>query len=259
MRDEWTRSIWQGLVTYANTGKLDPGTLLDCLPWRSMVDGLDLPGSLKGRPSALFKQQAAKYHSSIAAVLRCSCDPKSRDIYLGEAQKFVREHNHHIDIAFTMLSAESPKCCHWVIEINGKFMDLSLLVFFGTRSYRDIADPIMGFLLEEHEKFLKGEYKEAIPIVVCANPACNKMVMPERVGKRKFCSDACKALERRRIIPQKQRTDYQWAHRLWKMPPAPRLKALRNRENRERLKRIKAEQDYGPACQELIRNLEGLT
>ena len=145
-------------------------------------------------------------------------------------------------------------------SINGKLKDVSFLGWFaGTRSYRDIADPILEFLLAEHNKFLDKEYKEPIPVIVCSNPGCDKLVMPERIGKRKFCSEDCKAANHKRNIPQKERTDYQWLYRLRKKPVGLIRKALRSEENQERFRSIKAERGYGPASQELIRKLERFT
>jgi hypothetical protein len=254
MRNERNRRIWRGLVAYANTGNLDPSIILDSLPWGCVIDGFD---SLKDLTSARFKEQAAKYHSSVSALLRCSCDPKSRQIHSVGVQKFLWEHNEHFSFALAM---PTFKDANYSRKIMGKLRELSFLaILAGTRSYPDIADTIIGFVLAELEKFVKREYKEPTPIIVCGNPACNKLAMPERIGTKKFCSDDCKAADQRTKIPQKERTDYQWLYRLLKMSPAPMRKALKDEENRKRFTRIKAEMDYGPACQKLIRKLEQYT
>ncbi len=235
--------------------------MLDCVPPCHEFSGNRFLGLDKHPTLDWIEEDAAKYHSSIAILLRCLSDDKSSSIYSEEISKFMGEHSEHLRDAVTMAPfPEDRGGDRYYRTINGKLEDRTLLGCYAvTRSYRDIADPILDFVLAEHKKFLDGEYKAPFPIIVCGNPACNKLAMPERIGKRKFCSDDCKSADQRRNIPQKERTDYQWAYRLSKKQPAPKRKALNQKENRDRFKRVKAEKDYGPACQKLIRKLEQFT
>jgi hypothetical protein len=155
---------------------------------------------------------------------------------------------------------DCPEGFTYYRRVNGKTKDVSLLGFYArTRCYRDIADPIVEFILEEHERFLDEICKEPIPLIICSNPACNKLVMPERIGKKKFCSDDCKTANHKGNMPKSERRDYMWLYRLSKREGAPKRKALKSHEGQERFSAIKAEKDYGPACKELIRKLELFT
>jgi len=124
-----------------------------------------------------------------------------------------------------------------------------------SRNYEDIADPICDFILNEYQRYRDGEYREPVPILVCTNPDCGKLVMPKRIGRKAFCSDECKAAKQRREIPQHEQTDYQWLYRLSKKPDGTKRIELRNESGRDRFAAIKA-RNYGPRCERLIERLE---
>jgi hypothetical protein len=112
------------------------------------------------------------------------------------------------------------------------------------------------FVLNEYQKYRNEEYKYPVPIFLCGNPNCGKLVMPRRIGRKTFCSDECKAAKQRLEIPQGEQTDYQWLYRLSKKKSEGAKRAeLRRKGSFDRFMDIKAH-DYGPRCRRLVEKLE---
>jgi hypothetical protein len=136
-----------------------------------------------------------------------------------------------------------------------------------TRDYRDLADPICEFLMSEYQaylnRFLSRAYSRhrklepVVPIFVC--PGCNKLVMPERIGRKKYCSDctdAARAEKYRHHAPAAEGRDYQWLYRLRHRELGLRKTFLRNEKNQMRLKQIKSRQTKSSRCQRLILDMK---
>lgn len=132
------------------------------------------------------------------------------------------------------------------------------------KDYQDLADPICEFLMSEylrylnrhlHRQYSRRDKKPApvVPIFVC--PECDKLVMPKRTGRKKYCSvctDAARAEKYRQKAPAAQSKDYQWLYRLRHKEPALRKIFLRNQKNQMRLKQVKSRQKESTRCQRLI-------
>jgi hypothetical protein len=81
--------------------------------------------------------------------------------------------------------------------------------------YDSIMSPVCEFILDQIERFHSGDqYAEAIPLRLCQRPECGKFIVPERTGRKRFCSDLCCALFYENKKPREERTDYAWLHRL---------------------------------------------
>jgi hypothetical protein len=132
-----------------------------------------------------------------------------------------------------------------------------------SRGYGDIADPICDFVCTEYEKYLNREVsrkdKKAAPltpIFVC--PRCNKLVMPERIGRRQFCSacsDQARAEKYRLKASPDEARDYQWLYRRLKEDPGALKMRLRQPKVGRRLTEIKSRQKNSSRCQQLLLEL----
>jgi hypothetical protein len=150
-------------------------------------------------------------------------------------------------------------------HLSGEPKESALGSNIRSKNYKDIADPICDFLLDELERMRVDE--QWIPILLCKNPGCTNLIMPERVGKKVHCSDDCKSARHRKEAPQDERNDYQWLYRRYALihPDKPRIEwkkgPLRQdlEKNRKTFERIKAERENVPRIQKLIAKLERYT
>jgi hypothetical protein len=152
--------------------------------------------------------------------------------------------------------------------LTGKDL-LPLGINVPTKDYQDLADPICDFLMAEYQRYLdqylNKEYSSksiasrnkrpgrVVPILIC--PGCNKLVMPERIGRRQYCSacsDRARAEKYREKASPDENRDYQWLYRLRSLTPDVRRIRLRIPKSRERLQEIKIRQRNSTRCQRLI-------
>jgi hypothetical protein len=96
-------------------------------------------------------------------------------------------------------------------------------IYTRSKNYQDIADPICDFILNELERITKDDRQ--VPICGCEGPSCNKLIMPERIGKGRFCSDACKSAHYRRKNSPSASNDYQWLYRCYALVHPDKPKA----------------------------------
>jgi hypothetical protein len=237
--------------------------------------------------------KAEEYRLGVDTVLRFLCSrPKSaeRKSLRSPAQNFLFEHGQHMgamelteisynervdkslqNFGYTPSERETfreqsdrvwesaqyfPRCEH---TIAGKDW-LPLGIKVPTREYRDLADPICDFLMSEYQKYINREFSRrdrrpppVVPIFVC--PRCNKLVMPERTGRKTYCSictDTARAEKYRQHAPAAEGRDYQWLYRLKQKGPALRKIFLRNEKNLMRLNQVRSRQNESSRCQNLI-------
>jgi hypothetical protein len=299
--DARTKQIWKGLVSFANAGTIESAaknlqrTVTAYMPWFSQHD----PFNLLGEFTAVdWDAAAAEYQSPVRTVLHWACSPKSevdaetetvahpRESLEPQAFPFLREHAAHIggldfgEVPYVKeppepkpdASAEEVKSYENSMEQHresmkywrrdGKLRDDSLLRYRSiTRSYKDVADPICEFICIEIQKFTDGEYDRPTPIFAC--PRCGKLVMPERVGRKKFCSectDKARAEQHRKKQSPNEATDYHWLNALVKdleHEPPNRIKMrLQNAKIRKRIEEISKRQRTSAKCKNLLGRLK---
>jgi hypothetical protein len=291
--DQQTRRAWGGLVRYANGEVAEiaelRGILADCMTWITAID----PFGLFGLNDTNLSQQASDYRPAIDALLRWLCsgpESKERACFHAQALEFLGEHCKHIRLELKEVSyvlQELNKLNYSPGELEG-FREQQHRIFEGSRyraangamagtnfspfgilapakEYEDFADPICDFLLSQYQSRLNKEYSNdrmdkasapLVPIFVC--PSCDKIVMPERTGRKKFCS-ACSSKARTQKYLQKaspnENRDYQWLYRLLHAKPDVRKMYMRNEKNRTRLREIKTRQRQSSRCKNLMQNM----
>lgn len=134
-----------------------------------------------------------------------------------------------------------------------------------SRGYQDFADPICDFLSAEYEKYLNREVSRKdkktaplVPIFVCPNPSCKKLVMPKRIGRRQYClecSDRARAEKYRQKASPDEGRDYAWLYHLLHQESGTRKARLRQQKVQQRLSEIKSRQKNSPRCLGLLRAL----
>jgi hypothetical protein len=277
------RRIWAGLVSYANGATTKPGEIrriiADCMPWVAAVEPFGLLDPIW--PDENLLRQAAEYRPSIDALLRWLCSAKSeeRDKLDGQVLSFLREHTQHIggmrlkEVFYNPADVEklnyTPAELEHLKEVHDRYWadwkNSPLGILTPSKEYYDIADPICDFVLSEYQKSRNREQSRkdkkpvpVVPIFVCPNPACKKLVMPERTGRKKYCSDCsdhARAEKYRKKASPNENRDYQWLYRLKHTESTLRKVRLRDPKVRGRLKEIKASQPHSSRCQNLIQDM----
>jgi hypothetical protein len=293
--DTATKRAWEGLVNYANGVATDAevwATVAACMGWISAVESYGILGWI-GNNS--LPDHVAEYRPAVNILLRFLCSaPKSpeRDSLRAQAVSLLREHGQHIagmhlvEVShkkqlekslqhFNYPAAELERFTEEadVIWNSAKYsvrggmagtVLLPLDIRVPAKDYQDLADPICDFLMSEYLRYLnrhlnrqysRRDKKPApvVPIFVC--PKCDKLVMPKRTGRKKYCSvctDRARAEKYRQNAPAAEGRDYQWLYRLRQKEPALRRIVLRNAKNQMRLKQVKSRQKESSRCQRLI-------
>lgn len=229
------RQIWKGLVAYANANLETEvesfasfaDTLLDCMPWlaRNATFGLIpiLARDYKTNPTrqieGLFRAGAVQFQPEIRRLLSWLCNPELNKQDRPFAFDFLQEHMEHArftseEPVFDEGHPENPR--YWTPrgELRDDFPHRSL-------NYEDIADPVCDFILNEHERYhdelyqmaRKGKSLGLVPIVLCAS-GCGRFIMPERTGRKTYCSTECYSKKYRADKPSDFKKCYQCLWRL---------------------------------------------
>jgi hypothetical protein len=294
--DARTRRAWTGLVKYANgeASSAEIGsTVAACMGWVSAVAPF---GLFDWIGTTDLTTEAEQYRPGVDILLRFLCSPPrstERASLRSAGQNLLFEHGQHIggldlkeisynervekslqNFGYTPSEREKLKEQSDKIWVSAQYLPrgqqkpagtdlLPLGIKVPTRDYQDLADPICDFLMSEYQKFINRQpsrrdkcSRPVVPIFVC--PRCNKLVMPERTGRKKYCSvctDSARAEKYRQHAPAAEGRDYQWLYRLKQKEPGLRRIFLRNEKNQVRLKHVKSMQKKSPRCQKLIQEL----
>ena len=293
--DARTKRAWAGLVSYANGVAAEASELrrilADCMDSVAAVEPFGLLDLILGGDEELLRQAVA-YRPSVEGLLRWLCSkPKSKEraSFHWQSLDFLREHGQHIrgmylkevvydarrvaEFNYSAAERESFRedqdrifAAAQYTTRDGKLAGTDFSPFgilAPSKEYEDFADPICDFILSDYQRYLNREYvrrdkKPAplVPIFVC--PACNKLVMPERVGRKRHCSecsDKARAEKYRQKASPSENKDYQWLYRLRQKDSGLRKSLLRKPNNQKRLREIKARQQKSHRCQNLIRDM----
>jgi hypothetical protein len=238
--DERKRRIWQGLVDYANADDLASNartvksveTLVRlCLPYprdeESLIEFEEIGSQRKltGEPiEEIFKQKALRYQSDVRKLLFWLCKPNVET-------KIILENRPGCPPLFVSpveyLNGEVHQV-HWRLEeVDTNFdedsRDLFPFYFERTVEHPTIIGPICSFLVEQLEPRFGNESGQA-PIRICEREGCGRFTLPERKGRKRFCSDQCRAM-----AYQGSREDWNEYMRRYR-----KLKAQRKRKGKPR-------------------------
>jgi hypothetical protein len=269
-------------------------TVAACMGWISAVASYGLFGWI-GNNSLSGQVAEYRSAVNILLRFMCSAPKSpERNSLRAQAVRLLREHGQHIagiqlvEVSHKEKVEESLQHCNYPAAELERFKEESDVIWnsaiylrrgrgtiTGTdllpldirvpaRDYQDLADPICDFLMAEYLRYLNKhlnrqwsrrdkEPAPVVPIFVC--PRCNKLVMPERTGRKTYCSictDSARAEKYRQNAPAAEGRDYQWLYRLRHKEPALRKIFLRNQKNQMRLKQVKSRQRESSRCQRLL-------
>lgn len=274
------KRIWRGLVVYANANlQSDSGTLavladtiLECMPWSTKTATFEYVAELArsykteptGRTADWFREKAIGYQPEIRRLLSWLCDPKQGKDCRPAAFDFLTTHMEHIgftraDPAFDPTRPESTRYWKSDGEPKDDFPHRTL-------RYEDLADPICDFILNEHERYHDEEYERArkskftgiAPIRFCDRPACDNLFMPERLGRKKYCSDVCRASRDQEERPDFKRC-YQCLYRLEGLKKSGKMAVLRKRLKKPTTeKNLHELETRWPEYAERVRKIRGM-
>ena len=280
--DEKTRRIWAGLVNYVNgtaTVSEIRATIADCtgLVAATMISDIFDTDFMHDDLS----KDAEVYRSPIDNLLRLLCsEPKSEERHRlrTAALEFLQQHRQHISALVFVEASHSgqrvrslnygleeldyfKKRIARILDQGKDSLPFGLLI--PSKGYWDLADPICDFLCSEYERYLNKEVSRKdkklaplTPIFVC--PRCNKLVMPERIGQKHFCSicsEQARAEKYRQKASPDEGRDYAWLYRLLHLPLDTRKIRLRQPKVKRRLAEIKSRQKNSSRCQSLLQDL----
>lgn len=242
--DERERRVWANIVRYANADLLAEAKGYLCLlralyeltPTPELTefkliefgDGADffslseLGGARKSDLIAL----SIHYQKPLKNLLLWLCQPKSRAAIRLEVLRFlevnVRGEDWHIDYS------EDP--IRDLDEDKSPFLYFIKQVKFGS-----IVGPVCKFIFEYAD-----EPPKALPIRVCKRPGCDKLILPQRLGRKEYCSRKCCGLDHR--PGRAENKDYMWLYRLNKIKSdgTLRKKIRENADTLERLRRLES-------------------
>jgi len=210
LRDRsWELEVWRGLADYANASlagnrkalRAAEQLLRNCAP--DLVPGNinELIGESKAgqTPEQHFQEEAIRYQPIIKGLLRWLVYPNEKTL---------------VDIAPTLeptnfadfgddrlLLPPSEALLTPVGFLNTELHDRRLqeppdsdfdaypFYFKSVVNFHSFAGPICYFIVNELD-----EFGERAPVRICEREGCGKFTVPERTGRKRFCSSQCRAL-----------------------------------------------------------------
>ena len=236
VRKQRVRQLWEALVDYANADEAEQLQWLKklisgCMNWTGLVGGNPetfKPETFKFSPRRIltmvydpnleFDEQdfalckdvregaslgslAARYKPPVSQVLSWLI---TQNAELADASlDFLKRHGTHIQ---------------WDFEANKKFDPADkhgsrLLCFETATDYGSIMSPVCRFVLDEIDRYNKGEgnLSDIIPLGICEWKNCGKFMIVRKAGKR-FCCGNCRASNKQAQMTKKQLAERRLKH-----------------------------------------------
>jgi hypothetical protein len=231
------RRVWLGLVRYLNADlssdakayaaflrvlyELTPAPELTEFGLTEFGKGDDFfrLSELSGARKTDLISLAVHYRQLLAELLLWLCRPKWHPELRLKALRFLEVNAHgedwHIDYDEDPIAGLGS-----FDEENGPF-----LYFVKEVKFASVMSPICKFLLEYVD-----DPPKPLPIRTCKRSGCTNLLLPERIGRKEYCSPRCCALDHRPTA--KENKDYMWLYRLSKIKSGGTLR-----------KRLKADPD----------------
>lgn len=169
------RETWKALVTYANA---DPQSVLG-----AAEGAVELCGSWwAGVDESVFKEplnerSAAAHQGDVRKLLTWLCThgqvPSAFDFGLTPVQ-FLNANAHGVK---------------WQIEDFDEPDDPAAPYFYQSEEYDSLLSPICEFLVGQ----VSGPKSDDIPVRICERAGCGRFMLPERKGRKRYCSNLCRA------------------------------------------------------------------
>ncbi len=218
----WERRVWVGLVRYLNADlssdakayaaflkllyELTPAPELTEFSLTEFGRGDDFfhLSELSGARKDDLISLAAHCQKPLKELLLWLCRPKSRPELRNRVLRFLEGNAHgedwHIDYD------EDP-----IADLGGFDEEKGPFLYFVKEvKFASVMSPICKFIFEYAD-----DPPKPLPIRICKRSGCNKLLLPERIGRKEYCSPRCCGLDHRPTA--KENKDYMWLYRLNKI------------------------------------------
>lgn len=195
---------WRGMTDFANADLLGNQKALEavdklvraCTPGFPSWDDTDSIAGLIGKPADgrtldHFEQKAVEAQPILRLLLRWLARPQEKTLIpvdngVGRPEMKV----HPVDILNSELSNTSLQEPTSDTDF-GETPGSGSYPFYFERvvKFHSLLGPICDFIVRELD-----ESGEQAPVRICEREGCGKFTVPERTGRKKFCSDQCRAL-----------------------------------------------------------------
>jgi hypothetical protein len=220
--------IWESLVRYANADSIQENPKQALEDFRTLVGGCMSSAGLVGSDSTSFEKWKA--HSRRGKILTVVLDINDfelcRDVREGgTVDLLATKYQEDIRQVLMWLCTRNPELAdsaigflrlhgtkvewNWKTPANydttGK--DVSQFLYFkAPKDYGSIVTPVCMFILHWLDRYHEGEKDlgAVIPVGLCEGPACNKFMVVQRRGRKRFHSDVCR-------VRANQGTQEEWA------------------------------------------------
>jgi len=246
--EKTARDIWAGLVEFANAEQLNDKvlrtlaeTVRNAMPpsawqighneegeWRGVdewqghiyqfLKGKDVVFEYgNGDKETAFERlatDALTLHPKIRVLLRYLCEAPKFDVQnplVKEACDFLWSHETHVSF-MKVPPQEIESATESRTSFERKEGRARLYPYMNVRRYRCMVDPVCEFINGQLDDYYAGKSTHMVPVVICKREGCEKVVMPQRIGRKEFC-DGCKDRHhnaKRRTL----QTSRKWLYRL---------------------------------------------
>jgi hypothetical protein len=274
--DSKDKIIWRGLAAFANgnfdtdppelmraetkkflhllvycapsgTHEQDPLQFLrSCAEICEHAKRFPMPPVLKGAEFLSFHLLCLHYHPQLKTLLTWLCEPQKHPELEIEAIEFLGKYASGVTVTPEVAgfnfdkSADDYFPAYYITRVDYKLLmgPVCKFIFDRIERYHEWLDtPRPQSKKKVTEEDEESEREKAVPIRICDRPGCGKFFVPRRVGRKKFCSDAC---VRQAQTPRSgdENRDYMRLYRLEKDTPAVLRKKLKSPIKKQWLDKI---------------------
>jgi hypothetical protein len=144
-----------------------------------------------------------RYRADIRRVLTWLSDPDQHSELAARTARFLGVYGASVNMAisanptFDSDDADEPLLMEW------------------PEPCKSVVAPVCKFILDQIESHdIEGEaLRDVIPIGLCGRSGCDRFFVIERAGRRRFCSDKCRAGDYQEKLPKDERAARMRKHR----------------------------------------------
>ena len=218
--------------------------LTKALPTQLGLDAFPV-GADKAMNLIAFAMLSNRYQPQLRRFLTWMCEPQKHPDLSTEAINFLAKHARGVDIRPDYSDA----------NFDENSPGYSAVYYYKTVQYQSVMSPICKFIFDRIERYhdwldripvkkVKRHRdnedeiarEKAIPIRICERPGCGRFLIPQRIGRKKFCSKKCLVAQPGRT--GKENKDYMWLYRRETERRAVVRSKLKSPKNEQRLTRI---------------------
>jgi hypothetical protein len=195
-----------------------------------------------------FPLLCTKYQPDLKRLLTWLCAPQQHKDLSSEAITFLGNQARGVDTRPDFSDANFDENTrghcpfyYWkTVQYQSLMSPICQFIFDRIERYQDWLDRIPRYPDEKLKDDDENEREKAVPIRMCERPGCGKFLVPQRVGRKRFCSKTCLVLANPGRTVGENR-DYMWLYRLEQEPLAVLRAKLKLPTRRHRLAKIESD------------------